>query len=80
MKQYSWITLIVSSALLANSEVNTLSEVFSEAKTGGKIKYYYELGKDVKVITGKTSGSVIQVDLDCKYESFSTRAIANYTF
>ncbi len=41
MKQYSLITLIVSSALLANSEVNTLSEVFSEAKTGGKIKYYY---------------------------------------
>jgi len=33
--------LMLSTALLANSEVNTLSEVFSEATTSGNIKYYY---------------------------------------
>ena len=32
---------ILSSALLATPEVTTLSEVFSEAKTRGNVKYYY---------------------------------------
>lgn len=33
--------LMLSSALLANSEVTTVSEFFSEAKTSGNIRYYY---------------------------------------
>jgi len=41
MKQLSLATLMLSSALLATPEVNSISEVFSEAKTSGNIKYYY---------------------------------------
>ena len=41
MKQLSLATLMLSSALLATPEVSTLSEVFSEAKTSGNVKYYY---------------------------------------
>jgi len=41
MKCISLATIILSSALLATSEVNTLTEVFSEAKTSGNVKYYY---------------------------------------
>jgi len=41
MKQITLSLLMVSTALLATPEVSTLSEVFSEAKTSGNIKYYY---------------------------------------
>lgn len=41
MKKISLVTLLLSSALLATSEVSTLSAVFSEAKTSGNIRYYY---------------------------------------
>ena len=41
MKYKTTALLMLSSALLATPEVNSLSEVFSEAKTSGNIKYYY---------------------------------------
>ncbi|SFV55461.1 hypothetical protein MNB_SM-4-1510 [hydrothermal vent metagenome] len=41
MKYISLATLILSSALLATSEVNTLAEVFNEASVSGNVKYYY---------------------------------------
>jgi len=41
MKKISLNVLLLSSALLATPEVNSLSEVFSEAKTSGNVKYYY---------------------------------------
>jgi hypothetical protein len=41
MKKISLNVLALSSALLATPEVNSLSEVFSEAKTSGNVKYYY---------------------------------------
>ena len=41
MKYIKLSLLMVSTALLATPEVTTLSEVFSEAKTSGNIKYYY---------------------------------------
>jgi predicted outer membrane repeat protein len=41
MKYISLATIILSSALLATSEVNTLAEVFNEASVSGNVKYYY---------------------------------------
>jgi len=41
MKYTKFSLLMLSTALLATPEVTTLSEVFSEAKTSGNIKYYY---------------------------------------
>ena len=41
MKYTSLGIFMLSTALLATPEVNTLSEVFSEAKTSGNVKYYY---------------------------------------
>jgi len=41
MKYTKLSLLMLSTALLATPEVNTLTEVFSEAKTSGNIKYYY---------------------------------------
>ncbi len=41
MKYIKIALLMLSTALLATSEVDTFSEVFSEAKTSGNIKYYY---------------------------------------
>jgi len=33
--------VMLSTVLLATSEVSTFSEIFSEAKTSGNVKYYY---------------------------------------
>ena len=41
MKKISLSILALSSALLATPEVTTLTEVFSEAKTSGNVKYYF---------------------------------------
>lgn len=41
MKYISLATIISATALLATPEVSTLTEVFSEAKTSGNVKYYY---------------------------------------
>ena len=41
MKYKKLSFLLVSTALLATSEVTTLSEVFSEAQVHGNVKYYY---------------------------------------
>jgi len=41
MRYITLSLLMLSTALLATPEVNTLSEVFSEAKTSGNVKYYY---------------------------------------
>ncbi|HIC13017.1 MAG TPA: outer membrane porin, OprD family [Sulfurimonas sp.] len=41
MKYISLAIIILSSALLATSEVNTLAEVFNEASVSGNVKYYY---------------------------------------
>ena len=41
MKNTALSLVLLSTALLATPEVNTLTEVFSEAKTSGNIKYYY---------------------------------------
>ena len=41
MKYISLATICLATALLATPEVNTVTEVFSEAKTSGNVKYYY---------------------------------------
>lgn len=41
MKYISLATIILSSALLATSEVSTLAEVFNEASVSGNVKYYF---------------------------------------
>ncbi len=56
MKKITLATLMLSSALLATTEVTTLSEVFSEAKTSGNIKYYYiQTDKDHENTTNTSS-------------------------
>jgi len=41
MNKISLSALMISTALLATSDVTTLSEVFSEAQVSGNVKYYY---------------------------------------
>ncbi len=41
MKKTALSILAFSSALLATAEVSSLTEVFSEAKTSGNVKYYF---------------------------------------
>jgi len=58
MKYTKLSLLMLSTALLATPEVTTLSEVFSEAKTSGNIKYYYiQTDKDQSYDTTKADSS-----------------------
>jgi len=60
-KQLSMLA-VLSSALLATSEVNSFSEVFSEATTSGNIKYYY-------IQTDKDKSYTSQPDTSAKANS-----------
>ncbi|MBL1243126.1 MAG: OprD family outer membrane porin [Sulfurimonas sp.] len=58
MKNISLATIMLSSALLATPEVNTLTEVFSEAKTSGNVKYYYiQTDKDKSYTNGQNTSA-----------------------
>jgi len=58
MKYIKTAILLLSSALLANSEVTTVSEFFSEAKTSGNIKYYYiQTDKDKSYINASDTSA-----------------------
>ncbi len=73
MKHLILSTLVVSSALLANTEVDTLSEAFSEGKASGNIKYYYiQTDKDKSYTNGKnTSGYANTVGGQLHFDSAS---------
>ena len=71
MKHLSLATLMLSSALLATPEVTTLSEVFSEAKTSGNVKYYYiQTDKDHE-IGDSTSAKANSVGGQLSFDSAS---------
>ena len=55
MKYIKIALLLFSSLLLANKEVTTLSEIFSEAKVVGNVKYYYIQTDKDKVNAANTS-------------------------
>jgi len=57
MKNTTLSLALLSTALLATPEVNTLTEVFSEAKTSGNIKYYYIQTDKDNSNTGKSDTS-----------------------
>lgn len=54
MKYIKTAILLLSSALLANSEVTNISDFFSEAKTSGNVRYYY-IQTDKDTIGANTS-------------------------
>ena len=58
MKKSTLSLVLLSTALLATPEVTTLSEVFSEAKTSGNIKYYYIQTDKDNSNSGKSDTSV----------------------
>jgi len=58
MKYTKTVLLMLSSALLATPEVNTFSEVFSEAQTSGNIKYYYiQTDKDFETLNSTSANA-----------------------
>ena len=71
MKQISLATLMLSSALLATPDVSTISEVFSEAKTSGNVKYYFiQTDKDFD-IGPSTSANANSIGGQLKFDTAS---------
>ena len=78
MKKSSLGLILLSTALFATSEVNSFSEVFSEATTSGNIKYYYIQTDKDKSYTGAADTSAYansiggQIHFDtARYKGFS---------
>ena len=81
MKKINASILLLSSALLATPEVNTISEVFSEAKTSGNVKYYYiQTDKDFSA-KPSTSANANSVGGQLHFETASLHGVsAKVTF
>jgi len=81
MKYKKLSLLILSTALLANSEVTTLSEVFSEAKISGNVKYYYIQTDKDNANTADTSAKANSIGGQLRFDTASLYGVsAGVTF
>ncbi|MFK5938216.1 MAG: OprD family outer membrane porin [Sulfurimonas sp.] len=80
--QYKKLSLLIlSTALLANSEVNNFSEVFSEAKVSGEIKYYYIQTDKEHANTADTSAKTNSIGGELSFDTASLYGVsAGVTF
>lgn len=81
MKYKKLSFLLLSTALLANSKVTTLSEVFSEAKVSGNVMYYYIQTDKDNAATADTSAKANSVGGQLSFDTASLYGVsAGVTF